>query len=156
MSKRQGYPWLYLVMGACAMLLGVLLYISGRGISSVVYQWIPGSYYIEKTMLVSGMGVLLQDNPMLTFSLPDGLWMFAVMCVQLWIWDRKFTNWTCAWMAIVYIVCMSNEVLQISGISPGTYDVNDVLFMSMGGTLPILIELTIQNTKKWKDTRIQY
>ena len=156
MSQRQGYQWVYLLMGGGTMLLGVLLYIAGRGNSSPVYQWMPGSNYLENTKLVTGIGGLIQDKPVLALSLPDGLWMFAVMCVQLWIWDRKFTNWTCAWMAIVYIVCMSNEILQMSGISPGTYDVNDVLFMSTGGLLPILIKLTIQNTKKWKHTRIQY
>lgn len=156
MSPGKGYPWVYLLMGVVAMLMGGLLYIAGRRFSSPVYQMMPGSYYVEKTLLAIGIGAILHDNPVLTYSLPDGLWMFAIMCVQLWIWDKKINNRTCAWMAIVYIICMSYEVLQISGVCPGTYDVNDVLFMSMGGTLPILIELTIQNTKKWKDTRIQY
>lgn len=155
MSTRPSYLMDYRVMGVGSMFLGILIYIFGRGDSSPVYQMIPASHLLEKSWVDIGTVGWFQDHPLFLYSLPDGLWMFSLMSVQLWIWDRKFTLWTGTWMAIVYSICLAFEFLQKTGISPGTYDTNDVQFMMVGGLLPILIEVTIQKSKKWKNTKTQ-
>ena len=81
------------------------------------------------------------------------MWMFAVMSVQLWIWGAVFNKYTALWMTIVYIICLANEGLQLIGYSPGTFDVNDLLFMVVGGLLPIMIELTLQKSVRWKESK---
>jgi len=136
--------------------LGYGIYVVGRGQGSAVFQKIPASYYLENTWKGLGFDGLLQDNPILIYSLPDGMWMFAVMCVQLWIWGAVFNKYTALWMTIVYIICLANEGLQLIGYSPGTFDVNDLLFMVVGGLLPIMIELTLQKSVRWKESKNQH
>jgi hypothetical protein len=117
---------------------------------------IPAASLIEKTCVERGISDLFQDNEVLKYSLPDGLWMFAVMSIQLWIWDRQINAHTILWMTIVYIICLANEGLQLFDFSPGTFDVNDLLFMMVGGLLPIMIEFTLQKTIRWKESKNQY
>lgn len=155
MSVRQRFQMNYMVVGTCVLFIGVFIYIVGRGASSPVYQLIPIAGVLEKTWVESGIGDLFQDNEVLMYSLPDGLWMFAVMSIQLWIWDRQINAHTVLWMTIVYIICLTNEVLQSVGLSPGTYDNNDIFFMMVGGILPILIEFTLQKTIRWKESKNQ-
>ena len=156
MSWRHGHRWVYLVTAACMIFLGYGIYVVGRGQGSAVFQKIPASYYLENTWKGLGFDGLLQDNPILIYSLPDGMWMFAVMCVQLWIWGAVFNKYTALWMTIVYIICLANEGLQLIGHSPGTFDVNDLLFMVVGGLLPITIELTLQKSVRWKESKNQH
>lgn len=156
MSVRQQFPMNYLVVGTGMLFMGIFIYIVGRGASSPVYQLIPAASLIEKTCVERGISDLFQDNEVLKYSLPDGLWMFAVMSIQLWIWDRQINAHTILWMTIVYIICLANEGLQLFDFSPGTFDVNDLLFMMVGGLLPIMIELTLQKTIRWKESKNQY
>ena len=48
------------------------------------------------------------------------------------------------------------KVCKKIGYSPGTFDVNDLLFMMVGGLLPIMIELTLQKSVRWKRIKNQY
>ncbi len=155
MFVRQRFPLNYLIVGMGMLLMGILIYIAGRGASSPVYQMIPGVHILENTWVDSGIRVLLKDNALLLYSLPDGLWMFAVMSIQLWIWERQINTHSVLWMTIVYIICLTNEGLQSVGLSPGTYDNNDIFFMMVGGILPILIEFTLQKTLRWKESKNQ-
>ena len=155
MAVRQRFQINYLMAGLGMLLLGILIYIVGRGSSSPVYQLIPAAGILEKAWVESGLEDLFQGNAVLLYSLPDGLWMFAVMSIQLWIWDAKIDTHTVFWMTIVYIICLTNEALQGIGISPGTYDNYDLIFMMVGGMLPIQIEFTIQKTIRWKESKNQ-
>ncbi|MBK8701724.1 MAG: hypothetical protein IPN29_20060 [Saprospiraceae bacterium] len=156
MYRSSFYQWVYPLLALVVLSLGVLLYIIGRGHSSPIFQLFSISEVIYNAPIFNRLKDLLQSHEVINHSLPDGLWMFAAMTIQLWIWDRTFTRKSCIWMAIVYVVCLSNEVLQFSGITRGTFDANDLAFMMLGGLLPIIIEFLIQNIMKWKNTKLQY
>lgn len=148
MSPGKRYQWVYLLMGGLALWVGMLLYIAGRGLTSPVYLLIPASEYLEKTSLAIWIGACLEDHPTLTFSLPDGLWMFGLMSVQLWIWRGVKNKTSTGSLAAVYILGVGYEALQSIGITPGTYDKIDLAFMIIGGQLPVIVDYIIQTKTK--------
>lgn len=65
-------------------------------------------------------------NPILC-SLPDGLWVFAFASWMRLIWSR---NWF--WCNLPVCIAIGSEVGQLYQIVPGTFDIFDILFYSLG------------------------
>ena len=65
-------------------------------------------------------------NPVLC-SLPDGLWVFAFASWMRLIWSQ---HWF--WCNLPACIALGSEVGQLYQIIPGTFDLLDVLFYSLG------------------------
>jgi hypothetical protein len=65
-------------------------------------------------------------NPVLC-SLPDGLWVFAFASWMRLIWSR---HWF--WCNLPACMALGSEIGQLYQIIPGTFDLLDVLFYSLG------------------------
>jgi hypothetical protein len=63
-------------------------------------------------------------------SLPDGLWVFAFASWMRLIWGR---HWF--WCNLPICLALGSEIGQFFKIVPGTFDLLDVLFYSIGHVL---------------------
>ena len=68
-------------------------------------------------------------NPVLC-SLPDGLWVFAFASWMRLIWGQ---HWF--WCNLPACIALGSEIGQLFQVVPGTFDVLDVLFYSLGHLL---------------------
>jgi hypothetical protein len=68
-------------------------------------------------------------NPILC-SLPDGMWVFAFASWMRLIWGR---HWF--WCNLPVSLALGSEIGQLFQIVPGTFDLLDVLFYSIGHVL---------------------
>lgn len=67
----------------------------------------------------------------LIYSLPDGCWLYALLCSLLFIWKNQKDYWFQFWIILVFISSIGTEIFQLQNIIPGTFDLFDILFYSL-------------------------
>ena len=72
------------------------------------------------------------------YSLPDGLWTYAFTSSFIIIWgiNNPVLKY---WLVIPFILSLVPEILQLFNLFPGTFDLNDLIFMSIGFISSILV-----------------
>jgi hypothetical protein len=65
----------------------------------------------------------------LLYSLPDGLWVYAITSWVIMIWNR---DPPLAWLVIGAALGIGGELGQVIGIVPGTYQHLDMVFLTCG------------------------
>lgn len=75
----------------------------------------------------------------LIYSLPDGCWLYALLCSLLFIWKNKADYWFQFWIILVFISSIGTEIFQLQNIIFGTFDLFDILFYSLSFILFIII-----------------
>jgi len=122
-----------------ALVLGLSIYLICRDIHTPFYNW---------TVLVGCSGIVDQARQLFSstlfpdwfiYSLPDGLWMFAFVLFMMMVWDFRFEGIGKVW--IISSVCMgiSFEICQAFIKGMGAFDWMDMIFLSAGALLPILL-----------------
>lgn len=94
---------------------GTLVYILWRGINLI------------------NIDALLNSNPpdWFKYSLPDGLWLYALLSAIIFIWKRKFSRQLFRWLLLAISLSFFSEVLQAYKVIPGTFDPNDLIAYSI-------------------------
>ena len=122
-----------------SLISGLTIYLLWRDTSSHFYQWavqlgvselIDSARSLMSTIDVSGWFV---------YSLPDGLWMFAFVLFMMAVWDFQMTGHGRFWIIISVIVGISFEIFQALVSGMGAFDWVDMLFMTIGAGLPLLL-----------------
>jgi hypothetical protein len=72
------------------------------------------------------------------YHLPDGLWAFAFTSVFLIIWERKINVKNIFWLLTPLTISIMLE------FNYGTFDLIDLYFIIIGGSLPLLYNIVIQ------------
>lgn len=75
----------------------------------------------------------------LIYSLPDGCWLYALLCSLLFIWKNKADYWFQFWIILVFSSSIGTEIFQLQNIIFGTFDLFDILFYSLSFILFIII-----------------
>jgi hypothetical protein len=114
----------------------LLLVVSPLAFGSAIYLMFRDSNILA-FRLFDVLGISLPNrfdpgrlaNPV-ACSLPDGLWVFAFASWMRLIWSQ---HWF--WCNLPCCIALGSEIGQLFQVVPGTFDVLDVLFYSLGHLL---------------------
>tara|TARA_B100001109_G_scaffold226315_1_gene200336 strand:- start:503 stop:895 length:393 start_codon:yes stop_codon:yes gene_type:complete len=119
--------------------LGGVIYLGYRSLSLRMFDWFE---FLGFSELIYDVRYLFQEFLLLPnwfyYSLPDGLWTYAFTSSFIIIWGIKNPILK-YWLAIPLILSVVPEILQFYNLFPGTFDWVDLIFMSNGFILSILI-----------------
>jgi len=131
----------YFLLSAIALLSGGIIYILFRTSEPAFFNWI--SAVGLDGWLNFARNSSLSVSPFLpewiVYSLPNGLWAFAYALLITTIWsDSKF--WLkYFWMASIPLLVLGFEILQLTGIIPGTFCIQDIALGIAGLTFGIIV-----------------
>lgn len=63
------------------------------------------------------------------YSLPDGLWTFALINLILIIWKYSINRYSFVWLLTAVFISLIFELAQLASYVKGTFDYNDLLFI---------------------------
>ena len=129
------------IIAILAFILGCLYYLLCRTpLISLLQRLIPRifEFIIAQIRgltipLCSSLPIGIQD------ALPDGLWSFAYATVMTNLWIGHGGWVTYFWLGTIPLVCVGYEILQIAGITPGSFSWIDLHFSLLGTALGILL-----------------
>jgi hypothetical protein len=135
----------YFWLSAIALLAGGIIYILFRTSEPVFFNW------IRAAGLDSWLSFARNDSLSLTpylpgwvvYSLPNGLWAFAYALLITAIWSGSKSPLRYFWMASIPLLVPGYEILQLAGIIPGTFCIQDIAFGIFGLTVGIFIGIKI-------------
>ena len=132
---------LVLLIVLSVLCFGVLIYATTRTEALYLNQW---------TSLLSGNTLKPFFQPFITYlsfpgwiiySLPDGLWMLALMMLMMMIWNFKFNHKSLPWLACAFFTGILFETFQGLQWISGTFDINDIYCLCLGAFIPISFTL---------------
>ena len=118
------------------IVIGGLLYLSFRPDFLLMFGWADflGLDNVVHQLRNQTAFMLTAMPEFIIYSLPNGLWIFSFGVLMLAIWGIHQPFQTYIWTAALLAVGISSEVLQITGLIPGTFDILDVVAY-LGGAL---------------------
>jgi hypothetical protein len=143
-----------LFMGAhvvAPIVLGSLIYVLWRSPTLRVFRWLGGvglGPAVEWARDVAEpLGAVLPS--WLLYSLPDGLWVYAVTAFMAWTWmparpkdpdtadaEPRPVGWAAVpWLGAGLGIGCGTELLQAIGAFPGTFDAIDLLLSAVAGAV---------------------
>lgn len=114
------------------MLLGVgeLIYLLYRPLTIIMFQPFEqtGTMSFVYTLRKSSLFPPYAEVPKwIVYSLPDGLWLLSFFFLMEYIWYNETSQIKSVFTILISVMIVGWEVLQYSGIMPGTWDINDML-----------------------------
>lgn len=109
--------------------IGAMIYVLFRSTSLLVFDWLKTLGLLQLNLHLREMcsGIRLPD--WLLYSLPDGLWVYAVTSWMILIWASKPPL---PWLLVGVALGFGGEIGQFIGIVPGTYQHLDLIFYALG------------------------
>ena len=74
-----------------------------------------------------------------TYSLPDGLWVYALTAFMLIIWQNTYNRFSIIWISMGFSLGIIPELLQLAGWFPGTFDINDLSLCALAIILAAIL-----------------
>ena len=131
LTSTRRFPWglTFTLHVALPIAIGAAIYLFFRTTSLLVFEWLRAVSLFELTLTARGLlsGISLPN--WLLYSLPDGLWVYAVTSWMILIWDR---NPPLPWLFVGVALGVGGEFGQAIAIVPGTYQHLDMLFYIAG------------------------
>jgi hypothetical protein len=119
---------------------GVLIYLFFRGKSIIIFRWFD--IFEINSLLESSRNYLFQYSShlpaWLIYSLPDALWVYALISSLFIVWGKDFLNLK-FWLIVSLLLAPLLEFLQFIKFFPGTFDFVDLLFYLIGSILSLTI-----------------
>lgn len=132
---------LSIFLSGFAIFLGGLTYILLRPSEHVFFGWMRLAgldQWISPARSISlPFSQLFPD--WIIFSLPNMLWAFAYALLITNIWTGSNSWLKYFWMASIPLLVLGFEILQYTGIIPGTFCIQDIVFGVSGLVLGIFI-----------------
>lgn len=123
-----------------SLIFGLLIYLGFRDnliINKLIHGMIIKDYCLSASL-----------PNWFVYSLPDALWMFALILLIVTIWDFDFTKSCIAWIIISFLTGVLFEILQKLKMINGTFDYIDLIFMIIASILPILLTFKVRGLEK--------
>ena len=120
---------------------GVLIYTITRTETIYINQWLSHIGNGKALLFLQGLFQNGQIPQWIIYSLPDALWMSALMLLILMIWNFKLHLKSIPWVVMAILTGVSYEIFQGYHLIRGTYDPVDLLFIMIGAFLPISFTL---------------
>jgi hypothetical protein len=131
--------------------MGVFIYLCFRPNTLNVFYWI-NSVGLSGTVTFLKSSFWVYQNLLprwIVNSLPDGLWAYSFIYTINLVWKEKQGGYW-LWILISSIIIYLSEVLQYYKVLHGTFDVQDLIFLSLGIALSTFI--ISFKTKKYETT----
>lgn len=131
--------------------MGVFIYLCFRPNTVNVFYWINSAGLSRMVTFLKSNFLDCQNllPKWIVNSLPDGLWAYSFIYTINLVWKEKQGGYW-LWILISSIIIYLSEVLQYYKVVHGTFDVHDLIFLSLGIALSTLIILF--KTKKYETT----
>lgn len=130
------------------LISGSLIYAITRPDSIYLNQWLG---HIDDGKVLDYFQSLVLNSQLpqwIIYSVPDVLWMMALITTILFIWNFKLDRRSIRWIIIGFAVGLMFEIFQGFHLIRGTFDVNDLILMLIAGLIPIaFVKL---NSYSWK------
>ncbi len=139
MKKSQTY--FFTIHVFLPLVIGLCFYIFIRPTNIILFH-IPLLQEVVASIKPNTINTLLLPN-FLLYTLPDALWLYAFMCVMIWLWQKQNTYTAILWILAAPLLAISLEVLQYTGHLSGTFDVLDIVSY----LLTCLLVIAIHNVK---------
>ncbi|HKP37945.1 MAG TPA: hypothetical protein VJT71_13895 [Pyrinomonadaceae bacterium] len=109
--------------------VGGLIYIRWRDSNLVMFQWFRRlGLDAPIAWLRTGAGPVSEGWPFwLVYSLPDGLWVYALTALMILLWRDAVSSARFVWLSLGLLLGAGSELGQLAGIVPGSFDVIDLL-----------------------------
>ena len=115
--------------------IGAAIYLFFRTTSLLVFHWLSAVNLLEPTLIVRGWLAEITLPNWLLYSVPDGLWVYAVTSWMILIWQRRPPF---LWLFVGVALGLGGELGQAIGIVPGTYQHLDIVSYIAGFLLACL------------------
>jgi len=132
-SSRTNWNSLYIYC-AIALILGGIIYRLFRPQKPIFFDWIgfTGFYGLIGSFRQNSLYLAPHLPDWVIYSLPDGLWAFAYALIITRIWMNSPSGFKYFWLASIPILVLGFEILQYSGIIPGTFCYLDLIVGFIG------------------------
>jgi hypothetical protein len=132
------------------LITGTLIYLIFRNKSIIMFRWFD-------SLLLTAPIEFLRNSfhqyrslipDWIIYSLPDGLWIYALSMSLFFIWGNDYLK-TSIWLVIALLLAPSLEIMQYFHFLPGTFDWRDLIIYiiaSFSGVL--IIKLKLQKHEK--------
>lgn len=131
----------YICLSFLALLSGGIIYILFRTSEPVFFNWIRAVGLGNWLYFVRNISLSLTPTlpDWIVFSLPNGLWAFSYALLITTIWSESKSPLKYFWMASIPLLVLGFEILQLTGIIPGTFCIQDVALGIAGLTIGIIV-----------------
>src|SRR6185503_21354011 len=111
-------PIFVLLFTIICLASGVFIYAATRPDTVYINQWIDYFTHGNVIHFLRGIFQNISFPKWFIYSLPDGLWMFALTLVVLMIWDFKLNSKSIPWISIAMVTGILFDTLQLFHIGP--------------------------------------
>jgi hypothetical protein len=134
------------LIAAIAVFTGGTIYILCRPSDYSFFQWIRSLGFGGElaSLRTHALPLGRQIPQWMIFSLPDGLWSFAYTLIILTIWVESKSILKYVWYASIPVLVFGSEFLQGTGITGGTFCINDIILVTAGllaGIVTVIVTL---------------
>lgn len=121
--------------------IGAIVYLLFRSPQLLVFRWIDALGLLDETMVIRHYLDFMRLPDAFLYSLPDGLWVYAVTNSMLLIWGGRPPAY---WLFAGLSLAVGGEVGQALSFVPGTYEHLDIIAYFLGFSLA-LFQLGLTN-----------
>jgi hypothetical protein len=127
----------YCVSSVAAFLGGTAIYAFFRNINNMtLFHFFPKPLFLDS--LYKPIKTESIWSNMFIYNLPYGLWCFSGLLLVRGVWLHN-AKWRTIYSGIFTAIVMSYVILKLPGITPGTFDVLDLVFMGFFAFMESLI-----------------
>jgi hypothetical protein len=133
-----------------ALIVGSLLYMLTRPRGLIAFGWVR-AVGLGGALTTARAAVLPFSTALpsfVRFSVPDGLWAFAFARAMVLVWSGKWSRASAPWLLLGPTVAIGSELGQAMHDVPGTFDVVDLFFVTLGSVFALAF--LIPRTMLWK------
>jgi|SRR5690554_4246601 len=118
------------ILGIVSIAIGGIIYILWREQSLLMFEWFKsiGVINIVESMRSFADKYYSIFPKWVYFSLPNALWLFGGILLFASIWKHHCYE-QYFWIGIFVTIAIGSEFGQLLGVTPGTWDNSDMLFM---------------------------
>ncbi|HEY6046787.1 MAG TPA: hypothetical protein VIU65_09300 [Pyrinomonadaceae bacterium] len=108
--------------------VGGLIYLRWRDSNLLMFKWFR-ALGLETVVgwLRAGAGEPSGWFFWLAYSLPDGLWVYALTALMIFLWRDARSSTRFLWPSLGLLLGAGSELGQLAGVVPGSFDVIDLL-----------------------------
>jgi hypothetical protein len=120
---------LFLVLHVLApVIAGGLIYVRWRDANLLMFRWFR-VLRLETVVawLRTGAAEPTGWSFWLAYSLPDGLWVYALTALMIFLWRDARSPMKFLWPCLGLLLGAGSELGQLAGIIPGSFDVIDLV-----------------------------
>jgi len=115
---------------ALPILLGGVIYVCWREPNLLMFTWLRAlglESIVERLRFLAAPARNFIPHWMI-YSLPDGLWVYALTAFTLLVWRDTDSSWMrVLWCSLGFLLGAGIELGQLAGIVPGTFDYGDLI-----------------------------